>query len=108
MIRFYGAEPEKIKKVKTEKKTTNLSVDRQTPKSTFGGRKKRTMGKHIKDWDKPFNSSRDFDVLELQFEFLPEYIEQNYPKGISKDRGRVTTEIALFLNWIKKKLKTGG
>lgn len=34
---------------------------------------------------------------------LPEYIDEEYPKG-KKDRGAATVIIILFLFWIKKKM----
>lgn len=43
-----------------------------------------------------------YSLEELQ-ELLPEFIEEEYPKGETKDRGKATVAIVLYCLWLRKK-----
>ena len=45
-----------------------------------------------------------YSIEKLRIE-VPDFIEENYPKGETKDRGCATVAIALFLIWLEKKEK---
>jgi hypothetical protein len=44
------------------------------------------------------------DFMEMAFDRLPEYIDDEYPKGRSKERGKATVHIVLYLNWLKQQI----
>lgn len=43
-----------------------------------------------------------YTLQELQ-DLLPEFIEENYPKGKNKDRGAATVAIVLFTIWLRNR-----
>lgn len=47
----------------------------------------------------------EIETIDKLLEFLPEFIEKEYPKG-NHERGMATVNIALFLNQAKVRLLT--
>ena len=45
---------------------------------------------------------KKYTLQELR-NFLPEFIEEEYPKGRTKDRGKATVAITLYSVWLEKR-----
>ena len=48
------------------------------------------------------NKMKTYTLGELQ-NLLPEFIEEEYPKGETKDRGKATVAITLYTIWLRKR-----
>lgn len=56
--------------------------------------------------EKETDETMTINFLERKWiEYLPEYIDNHYPKGVSKERGTVTVYVTLFMIEFIKYLK---
>ena len=48
-----------------------------------------------------FSGNQPYTLQQLQ-DLLPEYVDEEYPKGETKDRGKATVMIVLYIQWLRK------